>query len=490
MKAFKNCSLFLSAVLLAYFLIPYFIFLRYFNLDFNFDYQELWWAFRNSSLQAFFAATIVTLLGIPLSLGLLTLTPRWSAVTRKLLLIPQVLPALFSILIAFSLLEPFPMGTVGIIIIFVFMHLGFAAVLLLAGTQEKLGPFALVSEIFAIRKVSFWSKVYFPLMRGHLLTTYVLIFIFCFASFSVPLVAGGGRGTNLEVLIYEKIFINQNWSIAWSLNLIQSVFIFILSFFILQTSKSSKVDFENSRFLKLKWGIAGLIIYLTLYGGGYLLGLIRSIGSISQLVEFAPELRQATLRSLSILLSFILASILLLVLWIYNLVLNGKQSGARHLLATSTILVGFSFYLIFPNSNAADYLKIVLAMTILYFPVLFRGFLEKPIEQLQSQILTAKIFRLSTSRIVFTIILSQMKRPLFLWLSFLMIWFLSDFAILKSLGIQNMTLGLMAASFLNGYRLSLAYLLSFYIILLWASLLGMFYFAMEVSHVTHSKPKA
>lgn len=487
MKAFKQPFSFISAALLCYFLIPYLIFLKYFNLDFNLDYAEAWWAFKNSSLQAFVTAVIVTGLSIPLSFGIFTLKNPWFALTQKLLLLPQILPALFSILIVFSMVDRFPMGTTGIIIIFTVMHLGFATVLLTAATQERMGSFGLIAEVYDVGRFKFYRRVYCPLMKSNLLTIFVLVFIFCFASFSVPLVAGGGRGTNLEVLIYEKIFINQNWSLAWTLNLLQSFFIFILSYLILKKSALPKVDFEDSKYMQFRLGRVGLFIYLALYGGGYLMGLVKARGALAQFQALLPEIILATQHTLKIMVFYILINILLLITWVYDYVKSGRQNSSRHLLATSTILVGFSFYLLIPETSLGDYFKIILSMTILFFPPLFRSFLEKPLDQLDSQILTCKIFNISTSKIVFTVVLRQIKKPIFLWLSFLTIWFLSDFAILKSLGVRTATVGLMAESFLSSYRLSLAYLLSFYILIVWVFTLLAIYLLKGVFGVINKK---
>ena len=126
-------------------------------------------------------------------------------------------------------------------------------------------------------------------------------------------------------------------------------------------------------------------------------------------------------------------------------------------------------------------------MSILVFPVLFKSFLEKPLIDLKDQVITAQVFGISTHQIVIQVLLRRIQRPIMVWFSFLSIWFLSDFAVLKALGTQTETLGLMAQGFLSGYRLSFAYLLSVYILLVWVVVLALGYFFKEVVRVAHKK---
>ncbi len=487
MKVFRSLPKLVRYGLLFYFLIPYFVFLKYFNIDFNLDYSEIFWAFKNSLSQAAAAAALVTFLSVPMSLGLFFLKPKLKSFAVSLLLIPQILPSLFTILIAFSLWNPFPMGSVGITFIFTIVHLGFVTVFINASTEEKLSSYSINSEIFGISRWKFFLNIYFPLMRSELVTGFILIFIYCFTSFSIPLVAGGGRGTNLELLIYETIFIKQNWSAAWMLNIFQSFFIFALSLSLLRHKSFVSSQFNAGPYLKSKVGLALIVIYLATYLGGYAIGLANSLGQLDLIQSFSTEISNATIRSLQILTIYLCVCSLLLILSIFDFIKNGKHGNARHFLSTSTILVGFSFYLLFPAAPSADFFKLTLAMSILFFPALFKSFLEKPLDQLHRQIQVAQIYGISTYRIITTVVLQQMKRPLFLWVSFLVIWFLSDFAVVKSLGIQRHTLGMMTENFLGSYRLSLAYLLSFYILVLWLLIMLVIYVLSGVYRVVHKK---
>ncbi len=483
MKAFKV----LNFALIFYFLIPYVIFISFFHWQFSIDLNEFFWAFKNSLIQSLSAACAILFLAVPASCGLFRLHPRWQALTKKLLLIPQVLPSFFTILIAFSIWNPFPLGNIGITFLFILIHLGFAVVLIQSAMVEKLGPFPYVAKVFSLSRFEFFLKIYFPLLRADLISCFLLIFVFCFSSFAIPLIAGGGRDTNLEVLIYEKIFISQNWSAAWVVSLVQSLFLTLVSLFLLRRDESSKREFIRSEFLSSNVGLIIVFGYLLIFNVGYGLGVVRALPELSKLDSFYSDILQATLNSLSLLLVYVALSCVLLFAWLLDYVRHQKLNFAGHFIAASTMLVGFSFYLFFPQNVRWDFFKLPFAMSILVFPVLFKSFLEKSILDLKEQVVTAKIFGISNLQIVLHIIFRQIQRNLGVWFLFLSIWFICDFAVSRALGTQIATLGLLSQSFLSSYRISLSYLMSLYILVVWSLVLLTAYFLKGVASVAYQK---
>lgn len=488
MKEFKPAASFLSFGLLSYFLIPYLIFLTYFKFSLEFNISELAWAVKNSFLQSGLTATFCVVLSMLMSQGLFAVNDRLQKIFLRLLIVPQILPALYSVLIAFSVLNPFPMGTSGIVILFIFINLGFSTLLTFTCTREKLGALAVISEVYSLSRWRFFLKIYLPLLKTDLLANFFIVFIFCLSSFSIPLIAGGGKGTNLEVLIYEKIFVDQNWSAAFGLSLIQVTLIFGLSFFMLRNKRASEpAEFAGSSYLKSYWGLALIGFYLIIYFGGYLLGLIKSLAYFDFIKQYAGELLTVTLFTSGALALYLLLNLALLILWLYDYLENLKFNLASNLISVSTVLIGFVFYLSFPVTKEYDLIKIVFAMSILFFPSLFKLFLQKPIENLQQQILISKMYGLSKLTIIIEIIARQLAPKLFLWLSFLTIWFISEFALLKVLGVQRQTLGLLSESFLSSYRLPLSYLMSLYILVYWVGTMLVIYFGLKVVYVTYKK---
>lgn len=486
MKEIKASHL-LRYSLLLFFLIPYAIFLFYYKFSVDVDFSELLWALKNTVTQATLTALIVTALSIPLSQGLILLPERIQTVVKRLLIIPQILPALYSILIAFSVLNPFPMGTIGIVILFVLIDLGFATLMTFSATTEKLGHMSVIGEVYSLGKLKFLQKVYFPLLKQDLIVNFFIIFIFCLSSFSIPLIVGGGRGTNLEVLIYEKIFVEQNWSAAFSLCAFQSLAIFFLSFFLLKNKQKDSEPFVAGNYLKSYIGLAAIVGYLGLYLGGYFIGLFKSFAYVSFASMYVWDLYDAAVFTGKALAVYLAVNFILLWLWLWDFLNNKKFNLATNLISVSTVLVGFTLYLAFPVTREYDLIKMTLAMSILFFPSLFKLFLQKPIEDLRQQILVAEVYGVSKPQIIIEIIFRQISKQMLLWISFLIVWFISEYAVLKSLGVQTQTLGLVTEGFLSSYRLPLAYLMSFFILIYWVGALAVVSLILRVSYVAYKK---
>ena len=480
MKEHKNFSFFLSLGLGLFFLFPYLIFLTFFTVDAHIDGDELLWALKNTVIQSAWAAGLCVVLGTYLSLGLFQFSPRLQKFFEKLTLIPFILPSLFSILIVFSVVNPFPMGPIGVILIFTAMNLGFSIFQMSQAIKEKIGNLALVSEIFGIRKFRFLRQVLIPLIWPDMKINFTFIFLICASSLAVPLVAGGGRGTNLEVLIYEKIFIDQKWDVAWILMVLQTAIVFLLSLYYLRAKSFEVNAFVPHKYLKSKWACAGICFYLLIYVGGYIFKLGNSFEYFESLKDFQQELIRSLANSLFFLFLTLILAFSIGISWTYYFFKFGKFHLTTHLISVSTVLVGFSLYVWFPQNLFYDSIKIPVAFTVLFFPALFKMLLQKKLNQLESQIQVAKIYGISFYQVLTKIIYYPIKKPIAGAMSLLSIWSLSDFAISKSLGTQSQTLGLLTQGFLTSYRLELSYLMSFIILFLWFLLsAGIYFFSKE-----------
>lgn len=456
-----------SGLLLAFFLFPYVSFLKFFNWNISISGSELVWVLKNSFLQAFTAAGICVVLGFYFSLGLFQLPEKSRSIVARLVLIPQILPTLFSILIAFSILNPFPVGHIGVIFIFVLVNLGFSVYQITQAVQNKMGQLALISEIYGLKKSIFRRRILIPIIWPDLRLNFLFVFLFCFSSLSVPLVAGGGKGTNLEVLIYEKIFIEQNWDSAWLLMLLQTLLVFCISYFLLKTRTYAQRDFRSHSYYNSRLAAVGLGVYIFGYLGYYLFSVIDAGAGLDDVLLYRQDILNATINSFVVLAGVTATCFLLLMLWISDYAQGLRHNIVVHFISVSTVMVGFAFYIFLPLSKRSDLIKIPLAFALLFFPILFRIFFAKRIEQLRSQIIAAKVFAVPLSRIAFDIVLKQLLKPLFFAAVLLMIWSLSDFAISRSVGTQSQTLGLISENFLTSYRLDAAFLISFYILLIW-----------------------
>jgi thiamine transport system permease protein len=320
-----------SAHILRYAIIIFFIFpLLYFVYKFQFQSQvsinEVIWALKNSVFQATSASFVVLLLALPMSFGLFSLPPRLQQICKGLLLLPQILPVFFTVLIVFSVVKPFPMGSAGIIILFAVINLGLATVMLYQAISEKVSAFALTAEVFSISKFQFFIKILVPVLYADLLRLFFLIFVFCISSFSIPLLAGDGRAVNLEMLVYEKIFIETNWSAAFAISLFQTLFIFSLSFLLLKSEvKHSPARFEGS-YIKSKAALVLIVAYLAVYIGGYIVGLFTSLSYLSFLKQYSSDIFSALAFTLTSLVAYVAFTFIILYFWLLDFIHHKKFS--------------------------------------------------------------------------------------------------------------------------------------------------------------------
>lgn len=487
MKDFRFFTSFSGLILFAAFLLPYAVFFWRFGWTSDISLTEVRWALQNSVLQAGGAAAVVMLMAVPMSFGLLQLSEKLRRACEKLLILPQVLPVFYSLLIAFSLWKPFPMGSVGVIFVFILINTGFAALLTLRATQNNMGRLALISEIYGVGRWRFLHSVYFPLMWRDLSVVFFIIFTFCISSFSVPLIAGGGRGINLEVLIYEKIFVEQNWNAAFVLSVLQTGIVFLLSFLVFRRQAEPVESFQSSAYIKAWPGLILILIYLGIYTLGYISGVLSALKFIPFLFLYVWDLMAAVSFTLKALLLCLLVNFFMLIGWVWHFIYHGRFNPAVHLISLSTVVTGFAIYLLFPANARYDMIKVTLGITLLLFPPLFRFFLQGPIENLRPQIDVARIYGLNPLTIIIEVVFRQLRVPLMTWASFLTLWFAGDFAVMKALGIQSQTLGLLSAGFLSSYRMPLSYLMSVNILLFWLGAMGLVYVGVRIGYVIYKK---
>ncbi|MBK7960104.1 MAG: ABC transporter permease subunit [Bdellovibrionales bacterium] len=215
-------------LVLSLLLLPFFGLLMEMDLDIHLDWDELGWALKNTLLQALGSTGVTLFLGLLGSFGLLWLDAKGFSRTLKWieggLLLPSLLPSLYVILASMQMVDPFPMGRIGIIFVHTMMNFGMIAVIL---SQILRRQIVNLSETALILGVGFWKflgRAVIPLLSRDLFRLGFFIFALCFTSFAVPLTVGGGRGTTIEVLIFEKLRYDLNWNQAVTLSLLQIFF--------------------------------------------------------------------------------------------------------------------------------------------------------------------------------------------------------------------------------------------------------------------------
>lgn len=421
-----------------------------------------------------------------LARGFLFFSDKVRSYLRSIVQIAYILPSLFSILICLNLLPIFPYGHLGVIFIFFIVHLGFSVVYIAEVLQNKVGRLGLISSIYNFKKTDFLIRIVLPLVRKDLLVLGLIIFLSCISSLAIPLVAGGGKGTNLEVYIYEKIFIEQRWTEAVLLGLFQSAILFAISNWILAEKKmrSASLGLANTYNLTSKTAAIFLMTYLAIYAGGYLLRVLQLMIDLPLVQIFDQDFLSALFSSIYIFLGLSAAFMFFLFCCLYFIYRFRQLSLINLFLSPSTVLIGFGMYLIFPVQFVVmDYLKVILGLLFLFAVGLYQTYLATSVAKLQNQILLCHIYKINFSEFVTKIFWPQTRYNIYFLISLVYLISMNEFAFIKASGAQIRTVGTLTEMYLNSYRMNQAYLLSAFSLFTWIVMI----FVLRRFHVYYRK---
>ncbi|MBV2167443.1 MAG: ABC transporter permease subunit [Bdellovibrio sp.] len=460
-------SLRLSLVL--FLLFPFLFLLTQFRISTLPEGAELLWAFKNSFTQAFFSALCSLLVGFWVALGLLALHERTQRPGRFVLeilcLLPNFLPPIFILLSTLNLIEPFPMGISGIVIVHTLMNFGLVAVLLAGIIENKLGG---VAELAYVEGVSRWQFVWrglVPMLKKDFWLLGLFIFIVCFGSFSVPLIVGGGKGTTVEVLIYEKIRLSSDWGHAVLLAFLQSTFIFALSFVASRGKGVNNTRIANLSLLKSFSGIVVLLGVSAFYLLGYVQGFVSGLSMLSTFYDLQSAILWNFLGSLVLGLSVGVLCYLGLMLIAFCWPKAWFEKFLNGYVAPSTSLACFSLLIISPNEGFYPFVKIPIALTLLSLNSLFRMGWDGELHALQSQVTVAYAMGASPQQIFKEVLFPQLSDRAGLLAGIAAIWASGDFAVSRILAHHDLSIAMMTETLMSGYRLNQAIVLSSLIIL-------------------------
>lgn len=434
------------------------------------DIAELWWAFKNSLTQAFLSAVGSLVFGFWMSLGLTyfskAIFPKSRPFLDMLCLIPNFLPPLFVLLGILNAVEIFPMGIPGIVFVHTVINAGLVAVLLAQATEEKVGPVDELSFVEGAGKFLFFRKALLPLLAKDFLLIGLFIFTICFSSFSVPLIVGGGRGTTIEVLIYEKMRLSNDWGGAVVLALLQSAFIGFLALTIHyrgHISKDKKVELHLAKSL---WGVfpiffaSGLLLY------GYFQGLSEGSGFEASFYGVQSALFHSLLGSLSISLTVGLLTFVGLLTIAYCWPQLWFEKFLNSYMAPSTALACFSLLVLLPNEDWYPFIKIPLAFVMLNLTGLYRLGWDSQLTALKKQYEIAVTLGASQQLIFRHVLLPQVIERSGVLAGLAAVWACGDFAISRILAHRDLTLAMMTETLMSSYRLHQAVILSLSLFLL------------------------
>ncbi|WP_246845302.1 ABC transporter permease subunit [Bdellovibrio sp. NC01] len=453
--------------LVLFLVFPFLFLLTQFRFGGRTDWAELAWAFKNSFLQAFFSAVFALIFGFWSALGLLTFTNHrrhYRMVLEILCLLPNFLPPIFILLATLNVVDPFPMGITGIVFIHTLMNFGLAAVLLAGLIENKVGGVIELAYVEGSSRFNFLTKGLIPMLKKDLWLLWLFIFVVCFGSFSVPLIVGGGKGTTVEVLIYEKIRLSSDWSNAVFLAFLQSIFIFALSWIAGKGQGSHRSRLANLNLVRMPTGILVIGGISLLYLAGYVQGLFAGVKMLSTFYEAQSAIVWNFLGSLSVGLSvgvFCYVGLMVIAFcwpkaW-FEKFLNGY-------VAPSTSLACFALLIFGPNEGINPFIKIPLALTLLSLNSLFRMGWDGELHSLHSQMTVARCMGASSKQIFWEILFPQLSSRAGVLAGIASIWACGDFAVSRILAHRDLSIAMMTETLMSSYRLNQATVLSLLIV--------------------------
>ncbi|HEY8271765.1 MAG TPA: iron ABC transporter permease [Pseudobdellovibrionaceae bacterium] len=450
----------IRSAFLFYLIFPFLFLLAHFYILTLPDWNEFFWAFKNSVLQAFFSAFFSLILGAWVALGLICFRADSRKFLELLCLFPNFLPPLFTLLSMLNFFDPFPIGLTGITIAHTMINFGLVGVLLAAIIENKIGNLAELAYIEGASRGRFLRQAFWPILKHDLLLLFLFVFIVCFGSFAIPLIVGGGQGTTLEVLIYEKIRLSSNWNEAIALAIFQSAFMFGVSFL---AKRGLAINVERPANLHILQAISGIgvLVLLTICGLlGYFQGVVEGLHQLSAFYELQSPLIWNFIGSLLIgtLVGFLSYGSLLLIAYCWPKTWFEKFLSGY--LAPSTALCSFAFLIMGENESFWPFIKIPIAFSLLCLASLYRMGWDGLLHSLESQIVIARTLGAAPPQIFKEVLLPQISNRAALFAGVAAVWACGDYSVSRILAHRDLSLALMTETLMSSYRLGMATVLS------------------------------
>lgn len=459
----------LELCVFGFFLFPFLFLFSKFQI-FNFSIGEQFvWALQNTVVQAALSAVLSLIVALFLALGLLHFLPGSS--TRKILenicAAPNYLPTLFSLVFVLSFVEPFPFGVLGIVLVHAFISAGFVAVALVHELETQHSRPTQLAYIEGAGTMQILNALRRPIW--HLLRrNFFSLFLVFFASFTVPLVVGGGRGTTIEVLIYEKIRIDADWSSALTLSFFQTLLLLGLSFLVRPSSQSLNTTPSDKLYgLRTQFFGRVLQVLVILFVSYCLLELYRGVGAFLAVPGLLERVLEVTPYSLLIaILTLVFASVIFSVqLFLFESSFLDKFlvgfSGASTALTALTYLFA---------AGEGSTVGLALAMLTVFYLICWRLWGASHLRALQNQFEVALSLGASRLEIARFILWPQMRASFAQIAQVLLLWSLGDFAVTRVILGQEKSLGVLAQNLASSYRLEASFVVTAWILTLGWSL--------------------
>jgi thiamine transport system permease protein len=426
--------------------------------------QEGEWttALSSSFTQAFLSASFSLMAGGFLFFALQAwINPRVRVWAEVGLLLPNMIPPLFLVLGMMNLVTPvmnFPYGLGAVIVAHVILNAGLVAIALDGLVQNRLGGMAETAWVLGSGRWMFWREVGWPYLRADLACLFLFVFSLCLTSFSIPLILGGERAGTLEVAIYDSIRMEGRWDKALMLAAFQSLVLFILAWMLPHPFWPSKPSRRGNLFFALPSLKIAVFVPAGLLAIGWLTGVLAGLKGLMS-YDFMSSFTAAILTTVAVSLGVGLMHLLLFITIAYvspNARLNRFLNGY---LAPSPVITGFAFLLLPGEGDIWNILKLIVALTLILLPLLYRWIVHTELAALNGQIRVARTLGAPWWMIFGEIVWPQAAPQVMRACGLAALWASGDFALSSILAEDVETLPLIMEGLIGNYRMEAAQVL-------------------------------
>jgi thiamine transport system permease protein len=456
-KFFSRVVVFLVIFFL---LSPYLILLSHTGEMIMPDWSEVRWVIQNSILQALLSTFIAIVIGLLIFRGIfylkqINVNAKVVNVVEFLCLMPSFLPALFTILIFLSVIEPFPMGIFGISLVHGVMYAGVIAITFAHLTQQKARGLLEVSYLMG---ASYRRTIVelFKMMKWDFLSVLVLIFSICFTSFSVPVALGGGKGTTLEILIYEKMRLSGDWSQGLILAFIQMAVVAVFSFLIMRNRGIQPAPIRKVPLLGSRWALLVLLTYILFFLIGFMVFTLKGWSQVFEIQGLWQEVKEVLPQTI-----FLgIGSGLFMMMALLTIALGGSSYFLKRFLLAyvgpSVSLIGFAVIFLRPEARGAEVFYFILGNVILSVAALYKMGFEQVLGGLRGQMEVARLMGAGDIDTFVKIVFPQVLPTVFRLSGIAVLWAVGDFALCKVIFTNDFLLAQIIDDLMSSYRIEAA----------------------------------
>lgn len=450
----------LSLLLIFFFLSPFLILFFNFQLIALPDFEDLLWAFKNSFYQALFSTIIALFVGVLFVDGIFYFHKKIQNKALKntidfLFILPSFLPAIFTLLIFLSVFQPFPYGIFGISIVHGLTYAGLFALMLTKILNSKAKGLFETSYLLGVQRIQIYIEAC-KMVKSDIIAILVFIFTICFTSFSIPIAIGGGNGTTLEILIYEKMRLSGNWSEAFILSVIQSLIIGFVSLFFLRKNSFQLNQKNEITVLGSLFSILPGLLYISFFVFGF---LFYSFGGWQQVLS-TPELWSEMTKLIPTTVAIgILSGVVTFLFFMLASFSVFHQFLNRFLLifvTPSISLIGLSIILLAPRSDYLEFTYYIFASMIAFFCGLYKLGFEQALNALAKQVEIAQQLGSGAKQILLQIVYPQVIPLAFRLSGIAALWTVGDFALCKVIFTRNFLFAQLIEDLMAAYRIESA----------------------------------